>query len=452
MRYQSTRGESAGLSFTEAFATGLAPDGGLYVPEELPDLTSQLSDWKGANYRDLAHGFLSVFDTDHSASELRELVDKSYADFDAPLHTLRDGLHVLELFHGPTLAFKDFGLQLLGNLFEDQIKRTGNPINVLGATSGDTGAAAISGLANKQGVRVFILYPHGRISELQERQMTCTGADNIYPIPIKGSFDDAQRIIKDIFADLEFKASHGLSAVNSINLARILAQSIYYVSAWLQLPEADRNHPAGPEFIVPTGNFGNVLAGWLASKMGLPIPSFQIATNQNDIMHRLFTTGSYAPGAVDPSLAPSMDIQVASNFERYLFYLKNRDGAVVAEHMDEFKSRGGLDIADFDPDTFTATKSDDADIREAIRSCYEDYGYVIDPHTACGFKKVDPDRPSVILATAHPAKFPETIEESIGIQSTHPTLEALREKTPVTYPTEASVEAIRALVEQHAES
>jgi len=449
MLYQSTRGQSAGLTFTEAFATGLAPDGGLYVPETFPDVGPLLAGWQDKSYPELAHGFLSLFDTVHTSAELRQLVDLSYADFDAPLRTLRDGLHVLELFHGPTLAFKDFGLQLLGNLFEDQIRRSGTPINVLGATSGDTGAAAISGLANKQGVNVFILYPDGRISELQERQMTCTGADNIYPIPIQGSFDDAQRIIKEIFGDLDFKAKHGLSAINSINLARILAQSIYYVSAWLQLPEADRNHPKGPEFIVPTGNFGNVLAGWLTSKMGLPIPSFQIATNQNDIMHRLFTTGDYSPGSVDPSLAPSMDIQVASNFERYLFYLRDRDGAAVAAAMDQLKVKGSLSIEDFDPDTFTATRSNDADIREAIRLCHEQFDYVIDPHTACGFKQIDPDRPSVVLSTAHPAKFPETITDSIGIESKHPTLEALRPKTPLTYPTEPTVEAIRALVEKH---
>lgn len=452
MRYQSTRGQSQGLTFTEAFATGLAPDGGLYVPEELPNIASSLAAWEGLSYPELAHGFLSLFDTDHTPEELQDLIDRSYASFDAPLRTLKEGLHVLELFHGPTLAFKDFGLQLLGNLFEDQIHRTDKSINVLGATSGDTGAAAIAGLANKKGVKVFILFPEGRVSPLQERQMTCTGAENIYPIPIRGSFDDAQHIIKELFGDLNFKASYGLSAVNSINLARILGQCIYYLRAWLQLPAEERSKPgtAGPEFIVPTGNFGNVLAGWLASKMGLPIPSFQIATNQNDILHRLFTTGSYHPGKVDPSLAPSMDIQVASNFERYLFYLRGKDGNVVASEMARLKERGGLSLSDFDPDTFTATRSDDEDIREAIRSCYQEFNYIIDPHTACGFKQINPDRSTVILSTAHPAKFPETIKESIGIESTHPTLEALKEKPPITYPAEPNASAVRELIKKHA--
>lgn len=453
MRYQSTRGESRGLSFTEAYATGLAPDGGLYVPEKLPDLAPLLASWEELTYPQLAHAFLSLFDTDHSPDELRDLVNRSYQGFDAPLRTLREKLHVLELFHGPTLAFKDFGLQLLGNLFEDQIQRTGQAINVLGATSGDTGAAAIAGLADKQGVKVFILFPEGRVSPLQERQMTCTGAGNIYPIPIRGSFDDAQRIIKELFSDLDFKARHGLSAVNSINLARILGQCIYYLSAWLQLPATERGDGSphkGPEFIVPTGNFGNVLAGWLTSRMGLPIPRFQIATNQNDILHRLFTSGNYHPGEVDPSLAPSMDIQVASNFERYLFYLRHGDGAAVAAEMDDLKNRGWLSLKDFDPDTFTASRSDDQDIREAIRSCHEDFGYIIDPHTACAFKEIDPERPTVVLSTAHPAKFPDTIHQSIGIEPTHPTLEALKKKQAITFPAEPTAESVRAMIEKYA--
>ncbi len=453
MRYTSTRGQSRDLSFTEAYATGLAPDGGLYVPQELPDLRPLLADWEPLGYARLAQRFLSLFDTDHSAQDLSDLVDRSYADFDAPLRKLDNNLHVLELFHGPTLAFKDFGLQLLGNLFEDQIKRTGRPINVLGATSGDTGAAAIAGLADKAGVKVFILFPQGRVSPLQERQMTCTGAGNIYPIPIQGTFDDAQRIIKELFSDLAFKAQYGLSAINSINLARILGQCIYYISAWLQLPESQRGDTApanGPEFIVPTGNFGNILAGWLTSRMGLFIPRFQIATNQNDILHKLFTTGDYHPGEVDPSLAPSMDIQVASNFERYLFYLRKGDGSAVAAEMDALRQRGQLSLRDFDPDTFTTSRSDDEAIRRAIRSCYERFGYIIDPHTACAFKQIDPERPTVVLSTAHPAKFPQTISESIGIEPTHPTLEALKQKQAVTFPSEPNAEAVRALIERHA--
>ena len=330
MLFASTRGSAPQLGFHDAFAAGLAPDGGLYIPARLPDISDILANPPNS-YPDLALAFLSKFDTDHPPGRLAEIVEKSYSTFHhpdiAPLRQLDENLHVLELFHGPTLAFKDFGLQLVGNLFEDQIARTGEPINVLGATSGDTGSAAIHGLANSNGAKVFILYPKGRISPLQERQMTCTGAPNIFPIPIEGTFDDAQRIVKELFSDLEFKKSARLSAVNSINLARVLAQSIYYLHAHLQLNKSQDPKLARVfSYIVPTGNFGNIFAGWLANQMGLPAAGFQIATNRNDILYRLFTEGRYQPGTVDPSLAPSMDIQVASNFERFLYYMLHQNG------------------------------------------------------------------------------------------------------------------------------
>ena len=358
-----------------------------------------------------------------------------------------DKLSVLELFHGPTLAFKDFGLQLVGNLFEDQIARSGEPIKVLGATSGDTGSAAIHGLANKSGAKVFILYPDGRISPLQERQMTCTGADNIFPIAITGSFDDAQKIVKDLFGDLDFKASAHLSAVNSINLARVLAQAIYFIWAARQLPPGER---AAASYVVPTGNFGNVFAGWLAQQMGLPMGKLRIATNQNDILHRLFTTGRYEAGAVRPSLAPSMDIQVASNFERFLYFHLGRDGARTADLMARARGGEALEIPDFDPETFSATRADDSEIRSLIAAAYKQFAYVADPHTACAFKNLE-DLPGhrVLLSTAHPAKFPETIQETIGIEPTHPSLEEAKTKTPVRHELPANAAAVREFIQAH---
>ncbi len=446
MKFQSTRSASEALGFRDAFAAGLASDGGLYVPQSLPQLPASLLGSEPLPYPQLAWEFLQLFDTDHSAEELNTLVNRSYSGtFDdpltAPLRQLSDNLFVLELFHGPTLAFKDFGLQLVGNLFEDQIQRSGTPINVLGATSGDTGSAAIHGLANKDGVNVFILYPKGRISVLQERQMTCTGATNIFPIPIEGSFDDAQLIVKELFGDLEFKAEVGLSAINSINLARVLAQCIYYLHAWAQLPTAARGND--PAFVVPTGNFGNILAGWLAGKMGLPVDRYVIATNRNDILYRLFTSGTYTPGEVHPSLAPSMDIQVASNFERFLFYQLGGDGKRVAKIMRGIKEGGSPEIPGFDADAFSATHSSDGDILSRIRQVYEDFDYIVDPHTACAFQDLDDTRTNIVLSTAHPAKFPDTIAEAIGQHPTHPSLEKLKQKNPVTYGQAAQAPVIR---------
>ena len=454
MKFQSTRGTSPSLGFTDAFAAGLAPDGGLYVPETLPDITGILAKHEGLTpspeaYTALAADFFTLFDDDHTPEEILTLCEKSYAAFDAPLVTLDDTTSVLELFHGPTLAFKDFGLQLVGNLFEDQIRRTGNSVNVLGATSGDTGSAAIHGLANKEGVNVFILYPEGRVSPLQERQMTCTGASNIYPIRIQGSFDDAQKIVKDLFVDLEFKKQVGLSAINSINLARVLGQCVYYLYAHLQLPKEKRHNI---EYIVPTGNFGNVLAGWLAYKMGLPASKFVVATNQNDLLYRLFTTGRYQPGTVSPSHAPSMDIQVASNFERLLYLQLGRDGTRTAALMQEFRDHAKLDLNQhgFDNDIFTATRTDDAAILENTRQAKERYNYIADPHTACAFTGLDSEAHKILLATASPAKFPEVIEQATGHHPTHPTLEALKEKEPKLYTPGSTAAEVKQFVLENA--
>jgi len=447
MRYVSTRGQSEPARFFEAFANGLAPDGGLYVPEEIPSLSEDTVSGEAVPYPALALEVLRLFDTDHTDEDLFRIIDRSYSNFTdlgtAPLKQLAEKLWVLELFHGPTLSFKDFGLQLVGNLFEDQIKRTGNSINILGATSGDTGSAAIHGLANKEGVNVFILYPSGRISKLQERQMTCTGAKNVFPIPVEGTFDDAQRIVKELLGNQEFRKQTNLSAINSINLARVLAQSVYYLHAFTQLPAADSD---GVQFVVPTGNFGNVFAGWLASEMGVPCDRLVVATNQNDLLYRLFKTGVYEPGKVVPSHAPSMDIQVASNFERILYYQLNRDGKAVAELMKTFKQNNRLELPNFNSSGFTATRSSDADILANIKHVYDKYNYIVDPHTACGFQEIDPEKNTIVLSTAHPAKFPETIHEAIGIHPKEPSLEALREKRQVRYDMEATVEAVEAFI------
>ena len=450
MRFVSTRGQSAPLSFLEAVATGLAPDGGLYVPEVMPSITARLPDWEGLDYASLCQEFLRLFATDLEESVLSACVEEAYARFDhpeiAPLVKLEEGLYVLELFHGPTLAFKDFALQLLGNLYEAQIQRTGSGINVLGATSGDTGAAAIHGLLGKEGVNLFILYPCGGVSTLQERQMTCTGADNVYAIRIKGTFDDAQNTIKEIFGDLPFRQSAHLSAVNSINLARVLAQCVYYIHAWLKLSPAERKEVT---FVVPTGNFGNVLAGWWTQKMGLPVKGFRIATNQNDILYRLFTTGRYQLRRVHASSAPSMDIQIASNFERFLYLHEQGDPGRVRDILARFRESGDFSFGDFDPDIFSASRASDGDIQTNIAKVYEQYNYLIDPHTACGFQDLDQRGTRIVLGTAHPAKFPETIEQAVGIHPTAPSLEVLKSRKPCSYLLEPSPVAVKKFISEH---
>jgi threonine synthase len=468
MLYISTRGQTAPLSFSDAVATGLAPAGGLVLPETLPRFdAAQLARFDALknDYPALCFEFLRHFATDIPADTLRAIIAKSYTAFFvpeiAPLRQLAPGLFVLELFHGPTLAFKDFALQVLGNLYEHQCRVRHETINVLGATSGDTGSAAIHGLLGKPGAAIFILYPDGRTSPLQERQMACTGAKNVHALAIDGTFDDAQAALKEVFADQPFRARHHLSAVNSINLARILAQSVYYLSAWLRLPADAR---AGAEFVVPTGNFGNVLAGWMLQKMGAPIRGFKVATNQNDILHRLFTTGDYSIAPVQPSLAPSMDIQVSSNFERFLYYNLGRDPARVREVMRDFKTTGRHAFENFDRDTFTASRCTDAEIPGIIRRVYRDYDYIVDPHTACAFKDIlTPPRAqghdeiargeaaaSVVLATASPAKFPDTIRAAIGIEPTDPSLEKLKTLPLVKHKIQATPAAIKSFIAAHA--
>ena len=449
MKFVSTRGQTPAVSFSEAVALGLAPDGGLFVPEAMPDLSDQFSKWKDLEYEELCFEFLRHFATDIEPKVLREIVAKSYGKFDdeeiAPLKQLSPDLFILELFHGPTLAFKDFALQLLGNLYEYQIEKTGRPITVLGATSGDTGAAAIHGLLGKSGVRIFILYPDGRISPLQERQMACTGEGNVYPLAVEGSFDDTQMVLKEAFGDQAFREEVNLSAVNSINLARVLAQCVYYIYGYWRLPESVRT---SAEFVVPTGNFGNILAGWLVQQMGLPINSFRVATNQNDILHRLFSSGNYVVHDVSPSLAPSMDIQVASNFERFIYFAEGESPEKVRNTMDAFKAYGEYEFVDFESSTFTSSRTTDTEIRNIITKLHQEYSYVADPHTACGLTNLDSGNPQVVLSTAHPAKFPETIVECIGSEPKHPSLEALKTMPVVKHKVASDVDAVKTFIRQ----
>ena len=452
MKFVSTRGQTEPVGFTDAVAAGLAPDGGLFLPEKVPNLAAHLPQWESLGYADLAFEFLRLFATDLEPAALRGIVRKTYGTFAsaetiAPLRKLDAKLHVLELFHGPTLAFKDFALQLLGNLYEHQCAQRGQGINVFGATSGDTGAAAIHGLLGKPNTAIFILYPEGRISPLQERQMTCTGAANVHALAIDGSFDDAQRVLKEIFADTDFATKQRLSAVNSVNIARVLGQCIYYLSAWLRLPAAERGNV---EFVVPTGNFGNVFAGWLLSRMGVPIRSFKVATNRNDILHRLFNTAEYRSEAVQPSLAPSMDIQVASNFERFLYYALDENPTRVRTVMAQIKATGTYRFDVLNKATFSSSRATDEEITGIIRRVYERYHYVLDPHTACAFKDLNAARTSVVLATAHPAKFPDAIHAATGQAATHPALEVLKARPILKHRLPAEAAAIKAYIAKHA--
>jgi len=448
MKFVSTRGQAGSVSFSEAVAQGLAPDGGLYLPSEFPDITPFLSDWENMSYSELCFSFFRLFATDINENTLREIVEDSYSRFShneiAPIVSLDENLKVLELFHGPTLAFKDFALQLLGNLYEEQIKKSGRELTVLGATSGDTGAAAIAGLLGKKGVTVFILFPDGKVSPLQERQMTCTESGNVFPLAIEGTFDDAQRAVKEIFSDLEFKKKVGLSAVNSINLARILAQSVYYLFAWLKLAKEDRLNTT---FVVPTGNFGNVFAGWLLTKMKLPIKGFQVATNQNDVLHRLFKYGQYSLSEVSQSLAPSMDIQIASNFERLLYFILDGDTQKLTQIMAIFSKEGKYCFDNFQVDGFSSSSVSDDEIPEIIRNVQEKYDYLVDPHTACAFKDLKNSEKYLILATAHPAKFPNVYETASLPQPKSVVLEELKEKKSVKFSIGSNADAIRSFIE-----
>lgn len=432
MRYISTRGNVPDVAFRDAVMMGLAADGGLLVPSQIPNIASELESLVSGSYTDIAFAVMSHFIDDIPAGDLRTLIDRSYATFDhekvTPLYSDGD-LHVLELFHGPTLAFKDVALQFLGNTFEYILAESGSTLNILGATSGDTGSAAIAGVRGKDRINIFIMFPDGRTSPLQERQMTTVLDDNVQNLAIEGSFDDCQSILKGIFNDLEFKNDYHLGAVNSVNWARVLAQVVYYFSAYAQLNGPDRFDVA-----VPTGNFGNIFAGYIARRMGLPIRRLVLGTNQNDILHRFFTTGRYERGEVHFSASPAMDIQVASNFERYLFYQFDQQPGKVREFMQAFADTGkaevGFNTVNFD-DAFRTGVCDDAQTLETIRQVKSQHSYLIDPHTAVGVHVAEQHReagvPMVCMSTAHPAKFDSAMHEALGESETvtHPTLEAL---------------------------
>ncbi|MEZ5990006.1 MAG: threonine synthase [Planctomycetota bacterium] len=448
MHYLSTRGQTKPHTFSEAVEAGLAPDGGLFLPEALPDISDRLHEWSQLSYPQLAAEFFTLFAPEISNAEWHQLTAEAYRRFDspdvAPLKKIGEKTWVLELFHGPTLAFKDFALQLLGLLYKRQVEHTGKRLAVLGATSGDTGSAAIHGCLGRDGITIFILYPNGRVAPLQERQMACTGAENVFAIPVPGTFDDAQRVVKDTFGDAAFAGEVNLSAVNSINIARVLAQCVYYIWASLKLPEDVR---ARAEYVVPTGNFGNVLAGWLAQRMGLPAGGFRVATNRNDILHRFFTSGEYRQGDVHPSHAPSMDIQAASNFERFLYYILDENPERVRDVMAKIKSGEPLQIT-LPQTCMRSTRMDDDEIERTIASVWSESGYVLDPHTACAFTDMAADRASVVLATASPAKFPDVVARATGSEPTHPTLEALKSLPLQTWPLSADVESVKSFIRE----
>lgn len=454
MRYQSTRGGVRDLRFCDAVMMGLAADGGLLVPASIPDFRSSLADLKGQDYPGIAASVMRPFIDDIPEQDLRDLIERSYLSFDSPLVTPLvpvGDYHVLELFHGPTLAFKDVALQLLGNLFEYNLKDQDYQMNILGATSGDTGSAAIAGVRGKDQINIFIMFPDGRTSELQERQMTTVADKNVQCLAIEGSFDDCQNILKEIFNDADFKAAHHLGAVNSVNWARVLAQVVYYFSAWVQL-----DCPDAFQVAVPTGNFGNIFAGYVARRMGLPIQKLILATNQNDILHRFFTTGRYERGEVHFSHAPAMDIQVASNFERYLYFEFAQDADKVRRFMGDFLQTGvavtNFNTLNFDQAFATGARTDE-EILQTIRSTFEATGYLADPHTAVGIGVGeclrDPALPLVCLSTAHPAKFDAVMHKALGDEEiTHPALAALKDLPDRKTRIAADPVAVRAFIEE----
>ncbi|QGQ99675.1 threonine synthase [Paenibacillus psychroresistens] len=422
MDYVSTRGKVKEIGFMDAVLMGLADDGGLIIPKHIPQVTTEtLGKWQQLSYSELALEVFSLFIQDEiPRNDLKELVDNSYSTFRdpavTPLHKLNDELYVLELFHGPTFAFKDVALQFLGNLYGYISRKTDSIIHILGATSGDTGASAIEGVRGKEGIRICILHPHQKVSKVQELQMTTVDDANVLNLAVEGTFDDCQRIIKELFADVDFKHRYHLRAINSINIARILAQTVYYFYAYLQLSKENKTDKLN--FSVPTGNFGDIFAGYLARKMGLPIHKLILATNENNILERFVREGVYEPGAFRGTYSPSMDIQVASNFERYLFYLYGEDGQAVSTIMQQFKDTGRVvipaDKLQLVQADFVGYSVENEESLDTIRTYYDKYNYLLDPHTACGVAAADKitadNEVTVALSTAHPAKFDESIQ------------------------------------------
>ncbi|WP_420208840.1 threonine synthase [Candidatus Electronema sp. JC] len=424
MNYISTRGGIAPVDFSQAVMMGLARDGGLLLPEHLPSIDpALLNAWQTLSYQHLALEVLSLFTGEMPRADLEDLIERAYSSFRHPQVTpLRQvgGLHILELFHGPTFAFKDVALQLLGNLFEYELKKSGGCMNIIGATSGDTGSAAIYGVRGRKGINIFILHPHGRTSPIQALQMTTVTDANVFNIAVRGTFDDAQAIVKTLFNDLDFRDTYRLGAINSINWARVLAQVVYYVFAYLKLRKSGFD---SVDFSVPTGNFGDIFAGYMAKRL-LPagcINRLILATNSNDILARFVNQGDYSiAGAVSPTFSPSMDIQIASNFERYLYYLFNEDSGRVKAEMERFSATGRMDLSGCIEEVrrdFAARSVSEDETIATIRQTHEEHGYLLDPHTAVGVKaalELKEERPVVCLATAHPAKFGDAVRKAIG--------------------------------------
>ncbi len=455
MKYKSTRGQVSGLSFCDALLMGLASDNGLLVPEAVPTVSQgQLEQWRDLSYVALAQQIIPLFIDDIDPDTLANLIAESYAGFDhddvVGWQSLGE-VGVLELFHGPTLAFKDVALQLLGKLFEHVLGERNQRLNILGATSGDTGSAAIAGVRGQRNIDIFIMYPEGRIAPLQELQMTTVADDNVHCISVQGSFDDCQNIMKTVFADAHYKAKYSLGAVNSVNWARVLAQIVYYCYASLRTET-----PA--LFAVPTGNFGNVFAAYLAKNMGFPIAHLLVATNDNDILARFFADGEYARGDVHQTLSPAMDIQVASNFERFLFYYFDEDSDRLRQFMQEFGETGRASIGEHpEASMFSAIAVNRQETLDAMAEVHTDYGYTLDPHTAVGFAAVKKYQggsvwPRVCVATAHPAKFPDAVAQAVGQTPTHDTLTALPGMPERKDHLPADIEAIKAYLAQRVES
>ena len=455
MRYVSTRGGTPPIGFKDAVIEGLARDGGLLLPETFPDLRGELDALRGLPFVSLAARVMARYIDDIPFPRLEEILRASYAGFDhpdvAPVVTF-DEFSVLELFHGPTLAFKDIALQFVGNVYAEILGERGMTLNILGATSGDTGSAAIAGVHGRPGIAIFVMYPAGRVSRLQELQMTSVLDDNVHALEIEGSFDDCQRLMKDVFNDLAFKSRFRLASFNSVNWARVLAQIVYYFHAALKLDQGGRTKVS---FAVPTGNFGNILSGYIARAMGAPIDRLVCATNENDILSVLINTGVYRRGDVHYTISPSMDIQVASNFERYVYLEMERDSARLNEFMAAFARDGVARLANgpVDP-TICAGSASTAETLATIRDVYERHGYVVDPHTAVGIavaKRLGVGSPLVCVATAHPAKFPESVDRALGKPlAHHPRLDALVGAKSRKRTLPATVDAVKGQIRRYA--
>ena len=425
MRYVSTRGAAPDLSFEEAMLTGLARDGGLYVPAEIPTMShADIAALAGLSYEEVAFRVMRPFIGDaFTDEEFADIIARAYAGFGhdarAPMVQLAPNHFLLELFHGPTLAFKDFAMQLIGQLFQASLSRSGKRVTIVGATSGDTGSAAMEAFRGLDNIDVFILFPHGRVSDVQRRQMTTVSEANAHALALTGDFDDCQARLKDMFNDHAFRDEVHLAGVNSINWARVLAQVVYYFTAAVSLGAPHR----AVSFTVPTGNFGDIFAGYIAKRMGLPIEKLVIATNQNDILHRAIAGGAYETHGVTPSISPSMDIQVSSNFERALFDVYDRDGGAVAQLMDELKGQGGFKISQGALERlrgiFASGRCSEEETLAMITRANAEMGELLCPHSAVGVHVAQDhlgSTPMITLATAHPAKFPDAVEKASGIR------------------------------------